>query len=1112
MGAYCQDLGNGYMRCANTPFAGATWLPEAPPAEGSSHELRPTFSSASREFLGAIGGDVPSQFEAQLAARRAADGSNGYAGVEADYNAMPENAVTLDTTFGGPVIGAFPGESAMDAVFRQARVEIAGANSLHGGSASVLEAEGTTMIRGLAHTPDSGVRPVHASPLEEVNVARAIKLKPSSISDLLDPSLDQRQIVASSRGSTPRVDPQDFQSFGKAPSFDKAGKRPITGEPTPGGASEDDECERLRKLIESGKATVADKWHYAQRCKGIMPDPGYGQPFPPPAGMEDGDNVPPAEAPGFAAPVCLCNISCQKPEGEPFWKGAPNEPALHCTVPQDSFLHGTFSLTQSDLNPLDKYLIYAAPPGIVDLVLGHIAARPSNPLIPNSHLGPDDTICPSDIPFTIIPRKPGRVTITGTWRNLSCPMQIRVLDADLCPCSAICDPDWKPSTDAPQCAITVIDVDESTEVPPEPVIIFDRLLPFEVSLGTSETNRPHQFRAFTEDQLLDLTFECAKDEPQYESELSGFIECDEAQRFCAAPSATLLNYMTNEAHAKTDMVSEYVHIEYRRMGGAWQRCARLKVDIYLKCDVAQDKARTEKGNQPTVEFQASLEKPVSPTDLGNFIAQGYSHFPSEGRPEWGSVIIKPVVKIATTSLWRAPNCCCVWAKSISVNFIIRWVQPKGASHDLGFWITDPVVRYLTSAPFTGDLEFNIRLRWGALGCGRQNKAGCDKAAEEWRSYLELEVAKLAVYMIKSSEFTTRKCLAPWSDSCEGILSGNLNPALVSGGRDYPTQWWYADWIPDAEASTQYKRQILNSLPSAQANALRELCRIGWAVEFVEQVWLHEGETQALKILFAKDKYRISCSQRVFFLQASSVKDVTDAISKALERLHGLCLEPDFPAWVDFLRSIDRNSNCVARETCETAGRYMRAQKDPRGKICCVSKRFAGAVWEDIQKLRFKQFATAVNADVFNLDASDQEIVDCIKNCGTNDVFIWFGHRATAGAGIIGVEGLGEAVERASGMILELACRSIEDSQRFKHARSFWGLREVTHVAAIETLFRDMTEWVEGNSSITWGDIRAEIDRRLRLSGAQGGYPTLAGNFFSRPDFVAQPEKYDLKVF
>ncbi len=291
--------------------------------------------------------------------------------------------------------GAEPGESPLMTVFRQARTEIGG--------------WGTQSERA--------------------------DFTPHPTGSTFDPAASL--LTGRRRSSDVILEPYGVAvTYVNAPSFDREGKKPITGEPH-GGSAESVECEQLRRQAEQSGSAV-DWADYYLRCRGIMYDPGLGGygnlPIPTPQPVQ-----PEVPRQPFAAPVCLCKFPCFKPDWEPRWKGAPEgNTEQGRTIPLGRTLYAEFQLHQSSLKPEDICTVRAFPSGRVKLVEGHISEADVAQAKGTQELPEKKMRCPSSRPITIIPVTQGPAKIVAAWGGLVCTLDLTIGPPEKCGCEISC--------------------------------------------------------------------------------------------------------------------------------------------------------------------------------------------------------------------------------------------------------------------------------------------------------------------------------------------------------------------------------------------------------------------------------------------------------------------------------------------------------------------------------------------------------------------------------------------------------------------------------------------------------------------------------------------------
>lgn len=758
MGAYCQDLGNGYMRCANTPFAGAAWLLEAPAVEGSGHELRPTLSTVSGEFLGAEGRDAPTRFESQFAARPLADAANGYANAEASYNVASENAVTLDTSFGGPVTGALSGESAMDAVFRQAREEIVGVKVL-------TPASGDRADVGLPLSP-YGVGSSRLSPGARLHAGfdtADTRLDNGNIAQLLGFNLGRRQ--AGTVDEIMLKDPALASIAGRS----GYSVKPITQDPS------DDKI--------PPPPPGEDPWGWAEK-HGIMPDPGYGVP-----------SLPTGESVGS----CYCMLQCGRPiktkpvkgtMNSAVWLGQPDN-NTSCSLTEGEYLPCRLIIASRDGATMPRQPYY-----IVEMIYSLGSGRPVQFAEPRVSIFLDGeqvpdikppvnsnrlTPCPSEVRFWIRADKPGPVLIHTGWNGMQPCGELRLNIAPLaymmayapeqkvvppviarplppeppkpdilgdCGCEITCaslDLDNKPAQDKFQkggCTITV-DMTDPDAVRGTFVLGVLKLVGDDpVNLYGWSVQCLNDWLELNEH--IDFGDEGTAD-PSIGSEFHGLMHGD-AKCGTEIPFLLRPTEAAYEALEKGD-VGTLIETVIGKVGQ--QECP-MEVYITGSCDLEQFKLSLPTRRLPKVQLTLLPGNFVMPDNRRLPInmmmpeesrrSEEYKYLPPgfSGGQGW-SLFLHRKIEVDVESKWVPNDCCCLYVNAIKAELRIDMVIEHP---HFGFWQEDLACleragEYLMSSKFARELNSlvanDLKRLNGISGfpiCRRDTKAECDTWARD----------------------------------------------------------------------------------------------------------------------------------------------------------------------------------------------------------------------------------------------------------------------------------------------------------------------------------------------------------------------------------------------
>lgn len=221
--------------------------------------------------------------------------------------------------------------------------------------------------------------------------------------------------------------------FGKAPSFDKAGKRPITQDKPP----------------KSGAGAIT-----GDPPGSVKPgDQGDSdEPVPPP---EPAPNPPsPPGSPPGAPPAdkdCTCRLYCSDSLSTLGQKGLVDAVVNMCVVGENEWAYGLFALRSKIQHPKSKFKIWC-----MDL--------PNEPIFFDSTSGTmtseltGDEKCPVQIPFAFkLPKldpSPLFLLLVGEWGDLRCFARIYIrTPKEDCTCKLSCAP--VDLGDGPECAVEI---------------------------------------------------------------------------------------------------------------------------------------------------------------------------------------------------------------------------------------------------------------------------------------------------------------------------------------------------------------------------------------------------------------------------------------------------------------------------------------------------------------------------------------------------------------------------------------------------------------------------------------------------------------------------------
>lgn len=782
MGAYCQDLGDGNIRCSNSPFGNSTWDGSVPPVDGSGFEVRLAAAHDARDST------VLSN-TAHAVARDAA-----LANLIPGFAAQPRptfpasEGPSYEASLAGSVMsrlipGALPGESHLDAVFRQAREEIAGPTGYMG--------TGTQPRTALVAVADAISRAV--SPIDNRRFAPADAAMLDASQFGLRAPINARPIERPGTSEPPAV-PQPFfegqldsGTIAKLIGL-KTGEPESPSEPPDGG----EDAAGTFPMFPPGVGHVYDVGNVGSYLVG---DEG---------GVQDG-TAPPWEQ------ECTCRLVCNGPAWKRgllqqivngnAWDDIAATGKSDCTISEHEYLAIALIVDGRSRGRGDWIVWIENPwgdrtpqgwPNVSDEDYPY-SWEPCKPLgfpyIPDKNPGAGtvikpfdykfegDALCPTVIPLIFRGCYPGTYRIIGQWAGKPCTvLTVNVVrdptvpswppsvlkkkkprlpppelgkDEEYCSCTLECSgkpvPErepWDPPMEWPEGSCEFL-VDTTN---PEKLLVIPETLPGNIILE-GKTSTRHHWVLVSHPGFCFFSGIAGGVTPSIIGGQVSFGEtpCPGTIGFSIAPSGAAL------AMLKSGAATELTETIIAFVDGA--RCGGFEVKIKSKCDLVR--FAKKKRPSPAVHFFGPT---ITPTiaDEKSWKDLKYPMEIVQGHDEDGwpfKILIEVNADFTLRDDWVPPDCCCVYIEDARIHLkltVFIWPHPNAspsAYQEYANGICANVTKLFTSKPFQNAVSRRIVAI--PPKCDQRSSGECVDLRREHTTELEAEWGPIIAGMLNS---------------------------------------------------------------------------------------------------------------------------------------------------------------------------------------------------------------------------------------------------------------------------------------------------------------------------------------------------------------------------